>query len=785
MNINLTDFFGDTSHLLYKTDNQGFFETTISFNQCYIKNIFDIIKTEYKEAVQKKILQLKNNSNSLIYIRVELINECHYQLYIKNQETILNWYFEDISFINRQKKQVIKQNKESSFLLDAINSQVCYVNSNLKITYINKPFGDFFGLARRQTIGKPIKDVFPKLIGKKFLNGIKTTLETKYQLITEEQLYNAKYRKRTVIITYLPKTTENNTISSIIITIKDITAQKKTENRLQRNLKQQNLLTFISYTLNSLDDFNNRISKVFDYLGKHTEVSRIYILINDAKKRHMFRQFEWCNHEINNSNEENLYLKNKAYIVLLEHIKEQSYLYTRNTRKDLPIELIPFFKKQSVMTLLLVPIYIQDELFGCIGYDECYKIRTWSKIEIELLQTVTNMLAHAFHRKITMKNLQQNEQKLLVAKNKAEESDKLKTIFLSNVSHEIRTPINGMVAFAKLLEKETLTKKETKEYAKIINSNAALLLQLINDILDFTRIEANKLIIVKKEIHTYDLLNHLYHFFKSEIATKGKGDINLKMIAKPNHIIISDPIRLQQILSNLINNAIKFTKKGFIEFGYNVTNNETIFYVTDTGIGISREKIADIFERFEQINGENKSGTGLGLAITKGLVKLLDGKIWVDSMPDKGSTFYVLLPNKNLSKNTKANIKTIHKTTINLAGKTILIAEDDSLSYHYISMLLTESKANLIHTKNGIEAVEIAQTQEIDLILMDIYMPKLNGLKAIKLIRKKNLNIPIIAQSTHALEADKQKSFEAGCDSFISKPIDSDELFELISMYLE
>jgi PAS domain S-box-containing protein len=388
-----------------------------------------------------------------------------------------------------------------------------------------------------------------------------------------------------------------------------------------------------------------------------------------------------------------------------------------------------------------------------------------------------------------------DEKELLKAKEKAIESDRLKSAFLANMSHEIRTPMNGIVGFADLVKNRNISSGKRNKYLDIILDRSKHLLNIINDIIDISKIEAGEINIIKKEFNLNKMLRKLYSFFESEIQIKDFRDVELSLksgLEDNDSIIYTDPIRLQQILTNLISNAFKFTNKGFIEYGYTITDKETLnFYVKDTGIGLSRKEQNIIFDRFRQ--GENRDnelthGTGLGLSISKGLIEFLGGKIWVKSKKGSGSTFYFDIPYKTTdkSKQKKAGKKgKIYNNHI-LEGKTILIVEDDDTSFYFFKEIFNVTDVKLLWVKEGSEAIKLCrENPDIDLVLMDIKLPKMNGYEATQSIKKFRKDLPVIAETAYALAGEKDKAVNAGCDDYLSKPVDKDVLMKKIRRLLK
>lgn len=378
--------------------------------------------------------------------------------------------------------------------------------------------------------------------------------------------------------------------------------------------------------------------------------------------------------------------------------------------------------------------------------------------------------------------LEKVKRELQLAKEKAEASDKLKSAFLANMSHEIRTPLNAIVGFSQLIA-ESVDSKERQAYYNVVKSNNARLLELINEILDLSKIESGILEFACEPVNLDTLCKEVYdtHFFR---APKGVEFV----YEQPDCSVVinTDKNRIFQVLSNLINNAFKFTSKGSIRYGYRLKDDEIVFHVSDTGIGIDPTKIHQVFERFAKLNN-SAQGTGLGLSICKTIVDRLGGFISVTSETNKGSTFTFTLPYKNDDKS-QENIQTIKDellTDVSASEEndskqhTILIAEDTDSNYNLLDAFLSSSY-KLLRARNGIEAVTMYEKFKPDLILMDIEMPDLNGLEATKIIRELSPTLPIIIQSAHAYEEDRHAALKAGCNNFIAKPFSQEKLKEMI-----
>jgi signal transduction histidine kinase/CheY-like chemotaxis protein len=377
----------------------------------------------------------------------------------------------------------------------------------------------------------------------------------------------------------------------------------------------------------------------------------------------------------------------------------------------------------------------------------------------------------------------------------AEEADKLKTAFLANMSHEIRTPMNAILAFSNFLKDPEISSEQRNEYVKYINSCSVSLLHLIDDILDTAKIEAKQLKIVTSKCYVNSILKELYVYFQNH---KKCLNGNIRLEIKPeciekNYAIITDGTRLRQIISNLLDNAFKFTDQGKIEFGFEVTDNVFHFYVRDTGTGIPIDKMQFVFKRFGQLHDQSikvYKGTGLGLSISKNLVTLLGGNMWVESKEGEGSCFFFTLPANDLeiteikSALPAKDVKT--ENLINWRPFNILIAEDDDLNYKLIDIALKKTPAKITRATNGEEVLDIlAQNRDINLVLMDIQMPVLDGYETTRRAKALYPGIFIIAQTAFAMSDDKEKCLDAGCDDYISKPIDIDELYGKLEHLLD
>jgi signal transduction histidine kinase len=444
---------------------------------------------------------------------------------------------------------------------------------------------------------------------------------------------------------------------------------------------------------------------------------------------------------------------------------------------------------------IIVTAYSDTEtVLQAINLGKVYHFITkpWNNSELKIVINRALETYNLRKEKIQLINyLQKANRDLIEAKDKAEESDRLKTSFLANMSHEIRTPLNAIVGFSNLVVAETENNEIKKQFVKIIENSSNDLLNIIEDILDTSKIETGFVSINQSDIDVDRLLQDMVFVFQnSGQLNENANNISYIFPKEVDKIqLFVDPLRIKQLMSNLINNAIKFTENGFIEVGYEIINdkNRSVirFFVRDTGIGIPTDKLEYIFERFRKLETNvNKlyRGNGLGLYISRKLAQLMGGNITVESVVGMGSTFNLTIPFILSPKQADFNNDNNKFEKYKWPSKTILIVEDENSNYKYLEALLKD-RAKLIWVTNGFDAIQACSESAIDLTLMDIKLPKMDGFEATRRIKEIKPTLPVIALTAYAMRDDKEESIKAGCDNYISKPFKIEHLFSIIESY--
>jgi len=578
---------------------------------------------------------------------------------------------------------------------------------------------------------------------------------------------------------------ENGSPLRIVGTNIDVTSKKENEIILQQNLWQQELLSEIALGINSLVDFEKRIGTILEKIGIHTGVSRVYIFEDINGGLETNNTFEWCNKNIKPQIDE---LQNIPYSLIPSWKKillENGRVYSENIL-ELPEDLRAILEPQGILSIVIYPLYVRDEFFGFIGFDECIRYKKWSKSELELLRTFSGIIANAYERKIM-------EHSIIDERDKANNANKAKSEFLANMSHEIRTPMNAILGFSEALYHK-LDSDHHRKMVKSVLSSGNLLLSLLNDILDLSKIEAGKLDITTQPIDLNYILQEIKLLFNEKAVNKGI-EIEISVAENFPLLLMLDEIRIKQVIFNLVGNAIKFTDQGYVrikvsfEFRQGESGDLTI-EVEDTGIGVEESQFEIIFEAFGQHSGQSNrmyGGVGLGLAISKRLVEKMNGSITVSSTVGVGSSFKVTLPKVTVSRvEISKKDKAIYKPDIIFEKGSILVVDDVPSNIEMVETLLSQSGIEISSAENGEIALEILNHLSPDVILMDIRMPGMDGFEVAERIKSNpaTAHIPIIAFTASVFSMENIVS-TGNFNSIILKPVNQAELYSRIAQFIK
>ncbi|MEA3444632.1 MAG: PAS domain S-box protein, partial [Bacteroidota bacterium] len=659
---------------------------------------------------------------------------------------------------------------------------------NREIIFWNKACESFYGYSGDEAKGKNFESL---LIHndqvEQVVEGINNKLESDITIKPQEISFKHKNGKAVPVLASFVVLENSGNQTEIYCLQIDLQERNRAQILQKNRLELIEFINKISSDFINIDvrDIDSTIIKAIEAVSSFTHVENGFVYLLSGKKEQFELSHEWSRNDKHSFNQK---IEAKAY-------KELAQLISGNNIKPV-LEIYPvsgktnyYFEKpmkdMSLKSYVNMPMEVDGKFVGfiCFGSEQANK--KWDDEALHAFKLIAQIVTNALERKMADENV-------IKALEKATESDRLKTSFLANMSHEIRTPMNAIIGFSGLLSDPELTQEERVQFVSHINNNGNSLLTLINEILDIAKLEAGKIKINKSRCFINQVLTELHDFFEKEKKLKSKQDISfiLNIPIKDDYFsIFTDPVRFRQIMTNLVGNSLKYTEGGKIEFGYSISVENTIrFYVKDTGIGIPESMKDYIFDRFRQVNESHTrgyGGTGLGLTISKNLVNLLGGEIWLDSKTGEGSTFYFTLPFDAKSLELKSKkIPLQGKGKYFWPEKMILVVEDVRTNFEFIEALLKRTNVDVIWAKDGIEAVDMfSENKEIDLVLMDIQMPRMNGYEATREIKKIRNETPIIAQTAYAMAEDRQKIFQSGCDDYISKPIKSDLLYSLIAKY--
>lgn len=896
-----------------------------SSEELMTKNYLELVEDEYGERLKQVCRGILERREDRFYIETLLRTNEDRLLWVGVNATIKYDTANKplyVSGVARDITDLKLADSRLSNLIVSLQSAVLVEDSSRKLVVVNDEFMSLFNIpgSPDQVVGLDCslaaefsKDLI--LDGEAFVNRINMILEDGRPVQNEVVLM-----KSGLVLErdYVPIFTDGH-FTGHLWNYRDITAREEDKRKLElsnkmldKNLQQQQLLADISMDLLNDDiSFDHKVNKILKRIGEFLDVSRVYIFEDDAKGLCTSNTYEWCNRGIQPQIDELQEVPYDSIPYWPKTLSSEGMIFSEDISK-LPEEVQDILGPQGIKSILVFPLLIRGSIMGFIGFDECVYIRRWDQSNVQLLRTISNLIAREYERRADHRALTLSEERyrgiianmnlglvevdlndriryvnhafevmsgyqndelagqqaaelflkghsrdiiankhearrggisdtyelevmhksgdkrwwlisggplrdmageivgsigihlditdrkrleseLKEARIDAELSSKHKEQFLANMSHEIRTPLNGVVGMIRELRRTGL-RKEQSLYLDLMKKAADNLLVIINDILDISKVQAGKLELESKPFEFRAVLNQAVEVLRPKCEEKGLS-LTMEVADDIAQCFVGDEYRINQILLNLIGNAIKFTDKGGVDISVRRRQNQVDqelleICIRDTGIGISNEFKARLFEQFSQEDrGDERryGGTGLGLSITKQLVELMDGSIHLESEEGKGSVFTIKLPlvvDQNGLTQTQESIDHLHLE--HLKDKRVLLAEDNEMNQAVIQILLLNFGVEVVCVGNGQEAVDALKSEMFDVVLMDIQMPVMDGVSATKKIRNDlSLNVPIIALTAKALKGDDIRLKKAGLNAYVPKPFEEYELLSEMIRALE
>lgn len=716
-----------------------------------------------------------------------------------DKEGVLEFWTGTIQNVTKIKQRIENaENLSNSIfeILDRLPYLVAVVDNKGGFTYWNKACEYLTGYKSNEVLGSRelVKKVFPEQEERsKFRNSIKESLSKPLNI--ELDIFTKKGEKRLISWTVFSSIARNDNWNTVVIG-SDITKVRLADESKNQYINKLEVLTSLTLSLLTLDQNDN----FFHHLGTTLEnvVRNCFFVVNTIDSEAQFltvdgiygftsEEWEYALEILGWNPVGRRFQISKETIQSFADMQPQPlgnsiYEVTEGVISSVTSRSIE--RTFSVERIYSAGIISQGKLVGMVSV---FSRKEEFDYELSLIEEIISLYALAFERR-------NKEDSYMTAMQRAEEADRLKTAFMANFGHEIRTPMNAILGFTQLLNIPNLHKDKRKQYIEIINNKGRMLVKLINDMVDVSRVDTGQLTVVKSEFNLNHLMQSLRAFYHNERVFQQREAVEIVLTIPENleqFELYCDEGRLEQVFTNLLDNALKFTEKGTIEFGYSLLDDTVKFFVKDTGIGIDEKMHKVIFDRYKQVE-ENivrtKEGKGLGLAISKGIVELLGGTIWVESKPGDGATFNFSIPITIYKEPEESDVLESNNTERsfpNWKNKVVLVAEDEEINYLFINELLSQTGMTVIWARDGVQAVElVSNIKTIDVILMDVRMPNKDGYAASLEIRQINPGIPIIAQTAYAYTEDRAKAEAAGCNDYITKPINSNELLDIMNKYL-
>lgn len=652
---------------------------------------------------------------------------------------------------SRKAEMALKESEEKFFcsFQSSPNALALCRMDNTVIVDVNDAFVSMFGISKEEVIGKTSSflDIFES-------EEARVKLGTKLLNTGSVRNFEAMLKRRTRGKIHALISVETLRISSgslSLTTIQDITGLKQIEKTLRQSEERYRKLVESANSIILRWDINGKLLFVNEYALSFFGYTREELIGKDS--RMLLPETESSGNSLSNLVED-----------ILEHPENFQNIENENIKKNGKRVWVSWSNRAIT--------------------DDCGKVTEILAIGND----ITRLIAVEQELRTKAQEIQKQNIELIKAKEKAEESDRFKTSFIANISHEIRTPMSTIMGFADLLKFHDISGESQTAYIDAIISGGKRMLNIINDLINISTIEAGHIEVRKDVTHINKLLNEVLVSFLPEADKKGIIlHLNSNLVAD-DFYVETDRTKLYQVVSNLVKNALKFTASGSVEFGCSLKDNNYLFYVKDTGIGIPADNYDKVFERFQQgevAKAKMQEGVGLGLPISKAYVEALGGSIWVESVPSEGSVFYFTIPYVQ----TKVAPISARNQDITIAGKhpyaEILIADDEESIYAFLNEFMKRNNIKAYHARNGEEAINIAkQNAAIKLVLMDCRMPVMDGLEATRVLKNSRPELPVIGLSALANDDDVKAALEAGCNDYITKPVDLDVLYKKIASFV-
>ena len=771
---NLTSIFNNMVDVYYKLDKNGKIlavsPSALKLYKC--DNINEIVGKQASDFVydpkenELLIEELKKNGCVKNY-QIRHKQKDGNRIFVETNTTALfddSGNFTGVVGVFRDITERMKGEGELRKLSTAVKqspSVIAITDLKGNLEYVNPKFSELTGYSFEEAIGQNTRILKsgkqPNELYKELWKTISSGNEWRGELHNKKK--NGEFFWEAASIS--PIFDEQGRKTNYIKVAEDITHRKRAE-------QIQKVLYNISNAVITTDNLEKLIGRIQQELGTIIDTTNFYIALYDRKTDTLSLPYY--------SDEKDKFTSVPAGKTLTKYVIE--------TKKPLlaNIELKKRFVDEGLLEYvgslskiwLGAPLKIEGQVTGVLAVQSYTDENAYDGSDMEMLEFVSDQVSISIDRK-------KAEQDLIATFKRAEESDRLKTVFLQNISHEIRTPMSGILGFIDLLSEPELSGEKQKEYVDVIKISSDRMLSTVNDLIDISIIESGQAKVFNAETNINQQTENLFACFKQKAANKGIKFLIKNTLPEPEANIVTDSDKFYSILSYLVKNAIKFTSEGYVEFGYNLKSDRGVaeleFFVKDTGVGIPKDRQQAIFDRFVQADlnlARRFEGAGLGLSISKAYVEMLGGKIWVESEEGAGSQFYFTIPYKYKPKEITTDKNEIFRTEPPHQARElkILIAEDEETADKHLTIILKNLSREILHTVTGTGAVELCRKNpDIDLILMDIKLQEMNGHEAVRQIRKFNKEVVIIAETAYALSGDRKKALDAGCDDYIAKPI--------------